>query len=30
MGLSEGDEDAVRKVGIGRRKRLPHVGSLYY
>jgi hypothetical protein len=29
MGLrpTKGDEDAVRKVGVGRRKRLPHVGS---
>jgi hypothetical protein len=25
MGL--GDEDAVRKVGVGRRKRLPHFSA---
>jgi hypothetical protein len=25
--LTKGDEDAVRKVGVGRRKRPPYVGS---
>jgi hypothetical protein len=29
MGLrpTKGDEDALRKVGLGRRKRLPHISS---
>jgi len=26
-GVPKGDEDAVRKVGVGGRKRLPHVAS---
>jgi hypothetical protein len=25
--LTKGDEDALRKVGLGRRKRLPHISS---